>query len=92
MGDSSQELTGIVITFLATSDVIKQAAELGANLIITHEPTFYNHPDETDWLRNHPVYEAKRRLIEESHVVIWRFHDYLHSIPPDSTFMGLVRA
>jgi putative NIF3 family GTP cyclohydrolase 1 type 2 len=91
IGDSSQELTGIVITFLATCDVIEKAAQVGTNLIITHEPTFYNHPDETDWLRNHPVYEAKRRLIEEHHMVIWRFHDYLHSIPPDSTFMGLIK-
>jgi putative NIF3 family GTP cyclohydrolase 1 type 2 len=90
-GDPSRELTSIVVTFLATCDVIEQAAQLGANFIITHEPTFYNHPDETDWLSNHPVYEAKRRLIEESQVVIWRFHDYLHSIPPDSTFMGLAK-
>jgi putative NIF3 family GTP cyclohydrolase 1 type 2 len=91
MGDSSQELTGLVVTFLATCDVIEQAARLGANLIITHEPTFYNHADETDWLRDHAVYKAKRQLIEESHVVIWRFHDYLHSVPPDSTFMGLLK-
>ena len=24
-------------------------------------------------------------------MVIWRFHDYLHSLPPDSTFMGLLK-
>jgi hypothetical protein len=58
IGDSSQELTGIVITFLATCDVIEEAAKVGANLLITHEPTFYNHPDETGWLSKHPVYEA----------------------------------
>lgn len=91
IGDSSRELTSIVVTFLATCAVIEKSARLGANLIITHEPTFYNHPDETDWLRNHPVYEAKRQLIEENRVVIWRFHDYLHSIPPDRTFMGLLK-
>ena len=90
-GDSSQELTGIVVTFLVTRGVIEQAVQMGANLIITHEPTFYNHPDETDWLRNHPVYEGKRRLIEENHLVIWRFHDYFHRIPPDRTFMGLLQ-
>ena len=90
-GDSSQELTGIVVTFLVTRNVIEQAARRGANLIITHEPTFYNHPDETEWLRAHPVYAAKRRWIEEHGVVIWRFHDYLHSIPPDRAFMGLTQ-
>ena len=91
-GDPSQEITGVVVTFLATCEVIEKAIQLGANLIITHEPTFYNHPDRTDWLSQHPSYIAKRQLIERSGIVIWRFHDYLHSLPPDSTFMGLVQA
>jgi putative NIF3 family GTP cyclohydrolase 1 type 2 len=92
LGDAGQDLTGIVVTFLATCDVIEQAVQLGANLIITHEPTFYNHLDSTDWLSQHPAYAGKRRLIEENRLVIWRFHDYLHSLPPDSTVMGLAQA
>lgn len=91
-GDPSQKLTGVVVTFMATCEVIEKAVQLGANLIIAHEPTFYNHQDTTDWLNQHPSYIAKRQLIERSGVVIWRFHDYLHSLPPDSTFMGLVQA
>jgi putative NIF3 family GTP cyclohydrolase 1 type 2 len=91
VGDAGREITGIVVSFLATCDVIERAAQLGANLIITHEPTFYNHRDETDWLSQHPAYQAKRRLIEESRIVVWRFHDYLHSVPPDSTVMGLLK-
>jgi putative NIF3 family GTP cyclohydrolase 1 type 2 len=90
MGDATQELAGIVVTFLTTCEVIEQAVQGGANLIITHEPTFYNHLDETDWLKDHPVYAEKRKRIEENRIVIWRFHDYLHSIPPDNTFMGLI--
>lgn len=90
-GDASQQITGVLVTFLATCEVIEQAVQLGANLIITHEPTFYNHLDTTDWLSQHPSHIAKRRLIEESRVVIWRFHDYLHSLPPDSTIMGLFK-
>lgn len=90
-GDPSQERTGILVTFLATCETIEQAVQLGANLIIAHEPTFYNHLDATDWLSEHPSYLAKRGLIEKSGVVIWRFHDYLHSLPPDSTVMGLLK-
>jgi len=78
-GNASKEITGIVLTFMATSEVIEQAIQLGANFIITHEPTFYNHLDKTDWLVQHPSYQAKRDLIERSGLVIWRFHDYLHS-------------
>src|SRR6516162_5408948 len=46
-GDASTRVTGIVTTFLDTMDVLREANRLGANLVITHEPTFYNHLDDT---------------------------------------------
>lgn len=87
-GDPSQPVTGIVTTFLATFQVIEAAIARGANLIVTHEPTFYNHLDEVDWLEGDPVYEAKRRLLEEHNIVVWRFHDYWHLHRPDGITMG----
>ena len=90
IGDPTQPLTGIVTTFLATVEVTEQAAQFGANLIITHEPIFYNHRDETDWFAGKSTYEAKRRLIEQQRVVIWRFHDLLHTLQPDPTVAGLL--
>ena len=92
VGDPHQNVTGIVVTFLATYRVIEQAIQHGANLIITHEPTFYNHADEVRWLGGDPVYEAKRRLLEEHQIAIWRFHDYLHALRPDPTVTGLLKA
>ncbi len=92
VGDPSQPLTGVAVCFLATAEVVEKAVQLGANLIITHEPIFYNHLDATDWLAGNPGYQAKRQLIEKSGVVIWRFHDYLHSLQPDSTIMGLLQS
>ena len=52
----------------------------GFNLIITHEPTFYDHYDKTDALaaEGDPVYAAKAALIKKQGLVIWRFHDYWH--------------
>jgi len=90
-GDPSQPLTGIVTTFLATSAVIARAAELGANLIITHEPTFYTHEDITDWLRTNPIYQAKRNLIDKHGITIWRFHDHWHLTRPDGIMFGLAQ-
>ena len=90
-GDPSQPLTGVVTTFLATSAVIARASELGANLIVTHEPTFYYHHDTTDWLQDDPVYHAKRRQIDASGIVIWRFHDYWHTTQPDGIMTGVER-
>lgn len=91
-GDPAQPVTGIVTTFLASYDVIRRAVELGANLIITHEPTFYNHLDETEWLANDPVYRAKRALLDEHRIVVWRFHDHWHMHKPDGIITGAVQA
>jgi putative NIF3 family GTP cyclohydrolase 1 type 2 len=90
-GDPAQPVTGIVTTFLASYAVIQRAAELGANLIITHEPTFYNHLDETVWLEDDAVYQAKRALLDEYGIVVWRFHDSWHMHQPDGIMTGVAR-
>ncbi len=91
-GDPSQPVTGIVTTFLATYAVLKQAADLGANLVITHEPIFYNHLDRVDWLGDDPVYKAKLKLIQDRKLVVWRFHDYWHRHQPDGILAGVTAA
>ncbi|MEM9719205.1 MAG: Nif3-like dinuclear metal center hexameric protein [Bacteroidota bacterium] len=90
-GDPSVACSGIVCTFLATTEVIKQSIDKGANLIITHEPTYYNHWDETGWLENDPVYRYKRELLENNKVVVWRFHDYWHRHTPDGILTGFLQ-
>ena len=91
-GDAGRNVRAVAVTFMATYEVIERAIQLDADLIITHEPTFYGHTDETVWLEYDSVYQAKRRLIDEHHIAIWRFHDYLHSLQPDPTITGLLKA
>lgn len=91
VGYPSARLRGIATTFLATSDVIKRASDRGANLIITHEPTFYNHLDDTEWLEGDAVYASKRQLAEERGMAIWRFHDYWHLVEPDGVLTGMLK-
>jgi len=88
-GDPAAPVTGIVTTFMGTLAVLQQAAELGANFVITHEPIYYGHHDETDWLEGHAVLEAKQRFIREHELVIWRFHDYWHRAEPDGILAGV---
>lgn len=87
-GDWNMEITGVVTTFMATVDVIKEAIELGANFIITHEPTWFTGADNTEWLIEDPVYLEKRRLIEQSKIAIWRFHDHMHMDADDGIYRG----
>ncbi len=88
-GDWEHEVTGIASTFMATVDVIREAISKGANLIITHEPTYFTHLDHTDWLAGDEVYRLKKRLIDENQINIWRFHDYMHATRPDMVFAAL---
>jgi putative NIF3 family GTP cyclohydrolase 1 type 2 len=93
VGQPDRVVRGIVTTFMATTKVIHWAINnraFSANLIITHEPTFYSHRDETDWLKNDIVYQHKRALLDKHGVTVWRYHDHLHKIKPDPIFEGLI--
>ncbi|WAH37062.1 Nif3-like dinuclear metal center hexameric protein [Alicyclobacillus dauci] len=90
-GTADTEVHGIIVTFMATIDVIKQAIACGANMIITHEPTWYTGLDDTDWLHDDPLYVAKQRLIEENQITIWRFHDHMHLGKTDRIYDGVLR-
>lgn len=85
------EVKGIAITFIATHNVLQRAISMGVNLIITHEGVFYSHQDGTGSREYDPVYREKRRLIEESGIAIYRFHDYFHRYKPDGIMVGLIR-
>jgi len=89
-GDANAEVRGIVTTFMATVDVIRRSRELGADMIITHEPTYYTGPDRMDWLAGDPVYLAKKRLLESTGISIWRYHDHMHMAKPDRIYEGLL--
>ncbi|HWQ05611.1 MAG TPA: Nif3-like dinuclear metal center hexameric protein [Feifaniaceae bacterium] len=90
-GSWEQEVTGIATTFMATVDVIARAVAAGANLIITHEPTWYTGDDQTDWLEEDEVYLRKKTLIEQTGMAIWRFHDHMHFSGEDGIFRGFDR-
>jgi putative NIF3 family GTP cyclohydrolase 1 type 2 len=94
-GNPDAPVTGIAVTMMATLDVLQRAAASGNNLIITHEPTFFDHMDVSTQLpmkENDPVLMAKREFIEKHHLVIWRFHDHWHARNPDGIEAGMVNA
>lgn len=88
MGDPDMEVTKIVSTFMATVDVIKAAAKAGANMIITHEPTWFTGRDDTEWVEDDEIYQKKKELIEENKIAVWRFHDHMHMCREDGIYRG----
>jgi putative NIF3 family GTP cyclohydrolase 1 type 2 len=90
-GDPDTPVTGIATTFAATFDVLQRASASGKNLIIAHEPTFYNHQDSTKGLESDAVLAAKQAFIKEHHMVVWRFHDHWHRMQPDGILLGMTQ-
>jgi len=89
-GSPDTKVTGIVTSMFPTIAVIRQAISLGANFIIAHEPTFYNHTDNTQWLQDSEVYQYKANLLKQHNIAVWRNHDYIHRLVPDGVTMGVL--
>ena len=92
-GDPNTKVTGIAVTMMATLDVLQRAAAKNENLIITHEPTFYDHLDTSKELpqgESDAVLAEKRAFIAQHHLVVWRFHDHWHMRKPDGILTGVI--
>jgi len=93
-GDPSTVVTGAVTTMMATVDVLERAVTHGANFIITHEPAFWDHRNESiDALvaEDDPVYRRKLSYIQSNGLVIWHLHDAMHRVRPDLVDVGTLR-
>lgn len=90
-GSPGQQVTGIVTTMFATVQVIEEAARKNANFIIAHEPTFYNHLDDTNWVPQNTVVKQKQELLKRHNIAVWRFHDYWHAHRPDGVGYGVLK-
>jgi putative NIF3 family GTP cyclohydrolase 1 type 2 len=83
IGRIDMPVTGVVSTFMATLPVMRKAVALGANFIVSHEPIFYNHLDDTSGLQADRIYQAKVRFATQHGLTVWRFHDHWHKIKPE---------
>ena len=90
-GRADQPVTGIVTTMFTTIEVIQQAIKLKANFIIAHEPTYYNHLDDVNWVKDNRIQQQKQELLQKNNITVWRFHDYCHALKPDAISYGVVK-
>jgi len=44
-GSPATEVKGIGVAWMSYTHALKKALELGCNLFVTHEPTYFNHRD-----------------------------------------------
>lgn len=87
-GDPQREAKGVAVCWMPYSSTLREAAERGANIVVAHEPTFFDHFE----LRNQPGHprmerakDQKLRLIDELGITILRCHDVWDAIPEVGT-------
>ena len=74
-GDDKKTISRVAVSMTPTVDVLHKAAEWKADMLIVHEPIFFDHWDR---LGNDPVSLQKKKILDESGITVFRYHDYMH--------------
>jgi len=92
-GDPDAAVTGILVTMFPTFEVLRAAVASRCNLIVCHEPSFYDHFDRAAELTadGDRVLADKKDFIARNGLVVWRFHDHWHLRTPDGVLEGMAR-
>lgn len=72
---------GIAVGWLSYLDSLRKAQELGCNLFITHEPTYYDHRDRDQSVFVFETARKKKEFIEDSGIAVVRCHDVWDRVP-----------
>ncbi len=88
-GSADKEVHKLAVNMNPTVDVIKKAHAWGADMLITHEPLYYNHMDEHS---SEAVECEKRALLESTGMAVYRFHDHPHRHKEDMIATGEFRS
>jgi putative NIF3 family GTP cyclohydrolase 1 type 2 len=89
-GNALDTVTGIATCMFVDMNILKRAVEENCNLIITHEPTFYDANDKIeDFMKEDKVLKEKIDYIRKHKLIIYRFHDNGHRNKPDQIMQGL---
>jgi len=91
-GDPSTALTGIAVTVMASTDVLRRAAAAGQNLIVTQEPLFYSANDDPGNRAKDAIYQAKKTYIDDHHLVVFRFAEHWNARQPNESAKALAAA
>jgi putative NIF3 family GTP cyclohydrolase 1 type 2 len=94
-GDPDREVRGVAVTMMATLDVLRRAADQGLDLVITHEPLYFDHHGSSDAAlvaEGDPVFAAKSAFVAEHGLAVAHLHDAWHDRRPDGILTGTARA
>lgn len=92
-GDPERPIHTVGVGWVSSIENLRRAHELGCDLFITHEPTFWEHQAPELRLRGVEPGRTKQRFLDETGMVVLRVHDIWDNWPQigirDSWAQGL---
>ncbi len=91
-GAAEDEVEGIAVGWIASDRAVREAAERGANLFVSHEGLFYPLPGEEESVER--TFQERRELLDSLGMSVVRCHDTWDRMPeigiPDAwaTWLG----
>ena len=80
-GDSQREIHVAAVGWMSTIDNLRAAHELGCDLFITHEPTFWEHAPSESFNRDVEPGITKQAFLDRTGMVVLRVHDIWDNWP-----------
>ncbi len=75
-GDPEQEAKKVATCWMPYIEIIEEAREMGVNVIVAHEPTFFSGQDLDDTeVADLEAVAEKKKLLDEAGITIVRCHD-----------------
>jgi putative NIF3 family GTP cyclohydrolase 1 type 2 len=91
-GGPDNPVSGIAVGWMSYTWALQKALDLGCNMFITHEPTYYNHRDNDERIFRFEEVARKREFIEKSGLTILRCHDMWDQFPEEGIPMSWGKA
>jgi putative NIF3 family GTP cyclohydrolase 1 type 2 len=80
-GDPAREVRTVGVGWISSIENLRRAQELGCDLFITHEPTFWEHAATETAGRSAEPGLTKQRFLDETGLVVLRVHDIWDNWP-----------
>lgn len=80
-GNPDAEIKGIAVSWMSTEQILKEAHERGANLLVTHEPLYILDPDPAKGIGPDHPWVRKKRWLEQAGMIVYRCHDFWDDFP-----------
>jgi len=80
-GDPMREVQTVAVGWVACVENLRHAHELGCDLFVTHEPTFWEHSAPELRYRNVEPGLTKQRFLDRTEMVVLRVHDIWDNWP-----------